>query len=159
MKTKFLSFALVFALVSTISYRSSAQLYKSALGLRLGAANGITFKTFVNKNAAFEAIGTFRYRGFGLTGLYEVHGRAFNSRDFNWFIGGGGHVYTWGDDRPSWLTGDKRTVLGLDGILGLEGKVRTIPLAISLDWKPTVNIINYSGFWGDEFALSFRYTF
>jgi hypothetical protein len=54
--------------------------------------------------------------------LYEVHGRAFNSRDFNWFIGGGGHVYTWGDDRPSWLTGDKRTVLGLDGILGLEGK-------------------------------------
>ena len=141
-----------------ISNLSKAQLYKSALGIRLGPTNGITFKSFTQKNAAIEVIGTFRYQGIGLTGLYEVHGRAFNSRDFNWFIGGGGHVYVWGNDRPNFLDKEQRAVLGLDGILGLEAKLRGIPLAISLDWKPTINIINYGGFWGDEVALSLRYT-
>jgi hypothetical protein len=142
----------------SISYFSKAQLYKSALGIRLGPTNGITYKTFVNGNAAVEVIGTFRSQGFGLTGLYEVHGRAFNSRDFNWFIGGGGHLYVWGDNRPSYLDNNQRTVLGLDGILGLEAKFRGIPLAVSLDWKPAINIINYSSFLSDEIALSLRYT-
>ena len=149
---------LLFAFIA-ISNLAKAQLYKSALGIRLGPSNGITYKTFINRNAAIEAIGTFRYQGIGLTGLYEVHGRAFKSRDFNWFIGGGGHVYVWGEkNRPKFLDREQRMVLGLDGILGLEAKVRGIPLAISLDWKPTINIINYSGFWGDEIALSLRYT-
>ena len=148
---------LLFAFIS-ISNLSNAQLYKSALGIRLGPSNGITFKSFVNKNAAIEAIATFRYQGVGLTGLYEIHGRAFNSRDFNWFIGGGGHVFVWGNDRPKFLDREQSLVLGLDGILGLEAKLRGIPLAISLDWKPTINIVNYSGFWGDEIALSLRYT-
>ena len=142
----------------SISNLSNAQLYKSALGIRLGPSNGITFKSFVNKNAAIEAIATFRYQGIGLTGLYEIHGRAFNSRDFNWFIGGGGHVFVWGNDRPKFLDREQSLVLGLDGILGLEAKLRGIPLAVSLDWKPTINIVNYSGFWGDEIALSLRYT-
>jgi hypothetical protein len=142
----------------SISFLSNAQLYKSALGIRLGPTNGITYKTFVNRNAAIEAIGTFRYRGFGLTGLYEVHGRAFNSRDFNWLIGGGGHIYVWGNDRPSFLDNNQTTVLGLDGILGLEAKLRNVPLAISLDWKPAINIVNYSSFLSDEIALSVRYT-
>ena len=148
---------LLFAFIS-ISNLSNAQLYKSALGIRLGPSNGVTFKSFINKNAAIEAIATFRYQGIGLTGLYEIHGRAFNSRDFNWFIGGGGHVFLWGNDRPKFLDSEQSLVLGLDGILGLEAKLRGIPLAISLDWKPTINIVNYSGFWGDEIALSLRYT-
>ncbi|MBC7409850.1 MAG: hypothetical protein H7339_15800 [Arcicella sp.] len=148
---------LLFAFIS-ISNLSNAQLYKSALGIRLGPSNGVTFKSFINKNAAIEAIATFRYQGIGLTGLYEIHGRAFNSRDFNWFIGGGGHVFLWGNDRPKFLDREQSLVLGLDGILGLEAKLRGIPLAISLDWKPTINIVNYSGFWGDEIALSLRYT-
>ncbi len=148
---------LLFAFIS-ISNLSNAQLYKSALGIRLGPSNGVTFKSFINKNAAIEAIATFRYQGIGLTGLYEIHGRAFNSRDFNWFIGGGGHVFVWGNDRPKFLDREQSLVLGLDGILGLEAKLRGIPLAISLDWKPTINIVNYSGFWGDEIALSLRYT-
>lgn len=140
---------LLFAFIS-ISNLSNAQLYKSALGIRLGPSNGVTFKSFINKNAAIEAIATFRYQGIGLTGLYEIHGRAFNSRDFNWFIGGGGHVFVWGNDRPKFLDREQSLVLGLDGILGLEAKLRGIPLAISLDWKPTINIVNYSGFWGDR---------
>jgi hypothetical protein len=141
-----------------LSNTSKAQLYKSALGLRLGPANGITFKTFIKSKAAFEGIATFRNDGLGLTGLYEVHGRAFNSRDFNWFIGGGGHVYVWGEKRPKYLDNNRSMILGVDGILGLEAKIRNIPLAISLDWKPSINIINYGGFSNDEIAFSVRYT-
>ncbi len=156
-KLLFSALILLFVGVST-SVKAQGQ-YKSALGIRLGNTNGITFKTFVNNKDAVEVIGSFRYDGFGLTGLYEVHGRAFNSRDFNWFIGGGGHVYVWGDKRPGFLDRNQTTVLGLDGILGLEAYARTIPLAVSLDWKPAINIINYSSFWADEIALSVRYTF
>jgi hypothetical protein len=139
---------------------SQAQLYKSALGIRLGNTNGITYKTFVKSNRAFEAIATFRRQGFGLTGLYEVHGRAFNSRDFNWLIGGGGHIYGWnrGYYKRKYSDNERNYVIGLDGILGLEVKLRTVPLAISLDWKPTIDFINYSGYTGDEVALSLRYT-
>jgi len=155
MKINKLLWLIAFLIMSNFS---KAQLYKSSLGIRLGPTNGITYKSFIKKNAAIEVIGAFRYQGIGLTGLYEVHGKAFNSSDFNWFIGGGGHVYVWGNDRPKFLDRQQTTVLGLDGILGLEAKLRGIPLAVSLDWKPTINIINYGGFWGDEIALSLRYT-
>lgn len=139
---------------------TNAQLYKSALGIRLGYTNGITYKTFIKPKAAFEGIATFRNRGFGITGLYEVHGRAFNSRDFNWLIGGGGHIYGWnrGYYNRKYVDNERNYVIGLDGILGLEAKLRTVPLAISVDWKPTVDFINYSGYTGDEVALSLRYT-
>jgi hypothetical protein len=151
--------ALTFICLVGMANSAQAQNYKSSLGLRLGATNGITYKTFVTNKAAVEVIGTFRYQGIGLTGLYEVHGQAFNSRDFNWFIGGGGHLYSFGNNRPAFIDNNKSIILGVDGILGLEAKVRTIPLAISLDWKPALNIVNYGGFWADEVALSFRYTF
>ncbi len=152
-----LSTFLVFLFFANIS---NAQLYKSALGIRLGDTNGITYKTFLKSNRAFEAIATFRGQGFGLTGLYEVHGRAFNSRDFNWLIGGGGHIYQWnrGYYNRKYIDNERNYVIGLDGILGLEAKLRTVPLAISLDWKPTIDFINYSGYTGNEVALSLRFT-
>lgn len=37
-----------------------AQDYKNAIGGRFGSANGVTFKTGLNKNAMLELIGNFR---------------------------------------------------------------------------------------------------
>jgi hypothetical protein len=159
MKTTKKLLAISLLSVCSFYHTANAQLYKSALGVRLGYANGVTFKTFFKPKAAFEGIATFRYRGYGLTGLYEVHGRAFNSRDFNWLIGGGGHVYGWNDTyRKKYVDNGQNFVIGLDGILGLEAKVRKVPLAISLDWKPVINLVNSRDFGTDEVAFSFRYT-
>ena len=149
MKTKFLFIALVFALVSTVSYRSNAQLYKSALGLRLGAANGITFKTLATKCSIWGNWVLFVIVDLALLACTRCMEEPFNSRDFNWFIGGGGHVYMgW---RQTKLVDWRQTYrVGTRWYFwGWKVKIRIMPLAISLDWKPCISIINYSGFWGD----------
>ena len=51
------------------------------------------------------------------------------------------------------------SVIGIDGILGMEYNIQEIPFNISLDWKPAFNLIGYTGFWGDEIALSIRFIF
>ena len=55
--------------------------------------------------------------------------------------------------------GSTYTVIGIDGIIGLEYSFTEIPINVSIDWKPVLNIIGYSGFWGDGGALSVRYMF
>jgi hypothetical protein len=153
-KLKILAFTIVF-FQSIISVK--AQLYNSALGIRLGSTNGISYKTFIKQKAAIEGIGTFRNSGIGLTCLYQVHGIAFKSNDFNWYVGGGGHINSWQAYEKK-INGNKRNyALGLDGIIGLEGKFKTVPLAISLDWKPTIDFTNNSGYNGDSVTVSVRY--
>ena len=49
--------------------------------------------------------------------------------------------------------------IGIDGIIGIEYNIEPIPFNISLDWKPGLNLIGYTGFWGDELAFSIRYIF
>lgn len=136
-----------------------AQDYNTGIGLRGGFANGITIKHFVSEKAAVEGIIASRWRGVELTALYEIHGRAFNTSRLNWYAGFGGHVGFWDGNNTKW--GDDRayTVVGIDGILGLEYNFVEIPFNLSIDWKPSFNLFGYSGFWADGGALSIRYIF
>ncbi len=138
----------------------NAQDYNTGIGLRGGFDNGITIKHFVSSKTAFEGIIATRWRGFELTGLYEIHGRAFGAERLNWYFGFGGHIGFWDGDDTKWGEPDKSyTVVGIDGILGLEYNFVAIPFNISIDWKPAYNLFGYSGFWADGGALSIRYIF
>ena len=146
----------LFCLV-TISY---AQDYNTGIGLRGGSANGLTIKHFVSGNAAIEGIISSRWEGVNLTGLYEIHARAFNEPGLNWYYGFGAHIGFWDGDHTHWGHEDRNyTVIGIDGILGLEYNFREIPINLSLDWKPALNIFDNNDFWGDQGALSIRYVF
>ncbi len=138
-----------------------AQDYVDALGFRAGASLGVTYKHFLTRNAALEGIFSSRWRGFNLTGLYEVHANAFKVDGLNWYFGGGGHLGHWSYyNGIGWLKpGDVATVIGIDGIIGMEYNIKDFPLNFSLDWKPAMNLIGYDGFWGDEVAFSIRYRF
>lgn len=139
---------------------SNAQDYNTGIGVRGGLANGVTIKHFVSSNTAFEGIISSRWRGLQLTGLYEIHGRAFNTDRLNWYIGFGGHLGFWNGDYANWgEPGDSYTVVGVDGILGLEYNFTEVPINLSIDWKPAFNIIGYTGFWADGGAFSIRYIF
>ncbi len=141
---------------------SNAQDYNTGIGLRGGFANGLTIKHFVGSQTAFEGIIASRWRGVELTLLYEIHGRAFQVERLNWYIGFGGHVGFWDGDNTSKYWGEpgtSYTVIGVDGILGLEYNFAEIPFNVSIDWKPAFNFIGYSGFWADGGALSVRYIF
>ena len=140
----------------------SAQNYSSAIGVRGGSLNGITFKQFIGSNSAVEVIGASRWRGFHLTGLYEKHATAFNNSQFQWYYGAGGHVgfydayrgHPYFDDDDY---GRDYIILGIDGILGLEYQIIETPFTVSVDWKPEFNITGYSGFWFGDGGLSIRY--
>ncbi|MDD2195966.1 MAG: hypothetical protein PHW91_02140 [Bacteroidales bacterium] len=141
---------------------ANAQDYNTGIGLRGGFSNGITIKHFVTSKAAFEGIIASRWRGLELTGLYEIHGRAFNTERLKWFVGFGGHVGFWDGNYTHKYWGDSGTsytVIGIDGILGLEYSFVEVPINIGLDWKPAFNFYGHSGFWADGGAFSIRYIF
>ncbi len=141
---------------------SFAQDYNTGIGLRGGFASGLTLKHFVSERTAFEGIVASRWKGLELTVLYEIHNRAFDVDRLNWYYGFGGHVGFWEGrhtHRHWGYDGENYTVVGIDGILGLEYNFAEIPFNVSVDWKPAFNFIGHSGFWADGGAFSIRYIF
>ncbi|MRT94587.1 hypothetical protein [Ancylomarina sp. 16SWW S1-10-2] len=151
---------LLIACLFSMGLLAQAQDYDTAIGIRAGSANGLTIKHFIKNDVALEGIISSRWQGLNLTGLYEIHAKAFNEPGFNWYYGFGAHLGFWDGDDAHWGDDDKNyTVLGLDGIVGLEYNISEIPINLSVDWKPALNLIGYTGLWGDGFALSVRYVF
>lgn len=151
-----------------------SQDYKTSIGLRGGWNSGITFKHFIKESKALEIIFSTRlgyYRGYQITGLYEIHKAAFTASEtegFFWFYGFGAHFGTgyrykvW-KATGSW-TGyyeDKvYSVFGIDGIFGLEYKIPEIPLTVGVDVKPFIEFATEQGIplsiW--DGALTVRFT-
>jgi hypothetical protein len=134
--------------------------YKNAIGLRLWYYPGITFKHHISEVGALEFILDSHYGAFTVTGLYEHH-IGLGPENLNLYFGGGAHLgyYRYNPDNKNWGNYNGGAFLGLDGILGLEYTLESIPLNFSLDYKPAFNILGYKQFWGDGGALSVRYTF
>jgi hypothetical protein len=148
-------FAIAFVAVS------SAQDYRTGIGLRAGYPVGLSVKHFVSSNTALEGILASQWRGFLITGLFEAHKRLADVNNLNWYYGFGAHVGFFNEnaDRYWGEPGTAYTVVGIDGILGIEYNFEDIPVNLSLDWKPAFNLTGYTGFWGDGGALSIRYIF
>ena len=157
MKGKFLLLILAALLISA---NVKSQDYINSIGVRLGLSQGITFKHFVTTTDAAEGILAARWGGFNITGLYERHMNAFDVDELYFFYGGGAHLGFWNGNVNPWFSDrTSHTVIGIDGVIGLEYVFSQIPFNASLDWKPALNLIGYAGFWGDELALSLRFMF
>ncbi|MGQ9620083.1 MAG: hypothetical protein ACUVTX_03760 [Bacteroidales bacterium] len=151
---------LILSTVFCFSILLYGQDYNTGIGLRLGYFNGITVKHFIHGTSAIEGLLYIRWKGFEVTGLYEVHTPAFQTAGLNWFFGGGAHIGFYNGDNTPWGdVGATYTNIGIDGIVGLEYNFSKIPLNLSLDWKPELNIIGYREFWYDNVALSVRFVF
>lgn len=151
----------VIIFTSTVAV-TSAQDYRTGIGLRAGNPAGLTVKHFVSNRTAIEGMLATRWGGFVITGLFEAHRQLADVDQLNWYYGFGGHVGFWNGsyNRNYWGDpGTSYTVVGIDGILGLEYSFRDLPVNIGLDWKPAFNIIGYSGVWADGAAFSIRYIF
>ena len=125
--------------------------YRLGLGVRLSNSsptliNSITGKYFVTDRSAVEGIVSFGSR-FGIGGLLEIH-KPTNMDGLKWFYGAGAYV--------GFESGD--TYLGPTGILGIDYKFTNVPINLSLDWKPELDIIPDINFVPDAFALSVRFT-
>lgn len=165
MEKKFIVVAVAFLAILFAS-EVNAQSYATGIGLRSGVSNGLTVKHFIQEDVALEGILHTRWNGLVITGLYEVHKNISEVRGLRWFYGGGAHIGSWNGSRdrkriPPWADSDFNgaTVIGLDGIIGLDYIFTDAPINLSLDYKPAFNLTNNAGFWGDEVALSIRFTF
>lgn len=145
-----------------IAVSAGAQDYKTGIGLRAGYPAGLTIKHFLNRKAALEGLLSTRWGGFVVTGLFEAHRPLADVERLNWYYGFGAHVGFWNGNYKYNYWGDpgmSYTIVGVDGILGLEYNFREIPVNLGLDWKPAFNFNSVAAFWGDGAALSIRYIF
>src|SRR4030042_4232142 len=123
MKKILMTCLILFCLASIIN----AQDYKTGIGVRAGFNQGLTVKQFISQKSALEFLLASRWRGFEITGLYEIHNQLFDAERLNWYFGFGGHIgfwngdYTYNNSYNKWgEPGIRYTVIGIDGILGLE---------------------------------------
>lgn len=143
---------------------ASAQNYNYGIGLRLGPSPSIDFKWNNSPKNSWEFNLNFPdFRGLSASAAYEwnwpIGSQGYNGEGFNGYAGPQATVgfYGLGQNYGSFM-------LGVGGMGGIEYKFK-IPLALAIDWKPTIAFvtsgshsgIGYWGFW--DFALSIRYAF
>jgi hypothetical protein len=158
---KFL-FALLVSASLFLGYSASAQTYKTALGVRLSSApamvnNSISLKHFLNERSAIEALFSFG-DPLSLGALYEIH-KPFSAAGIQWFYGGGGYVGFVKEFDVNKNRNETNVNFGAMGVLGLDYKFTNIPLNLSLDWKPELNIVSDINFEPAAIGFTARFTF
>lgn len=161
----------LFSFLSIIALSSKAQEYKNAVGIRLGPNSpaispGFTFKHFLNETNAVEGIIGLS-NGIGLCALYEWHHPIESVEHLHWFVGAGGYAafrsattYTVNKvDGSSSTIRSSNSYIGAAGIVGVDYKFDQIPLNISLDWKPELNVLTTVGFEASAVGVSARFAF
>ncbi len=87
-------------------------------------------------------------QGAGIDLLWDFIYRQLSGEAFKWYVGAG--PYVWIDD-PFWL--------GVAGEIGLEYGFETIPVSLSLDWRPLISIVETTDFHAGGFGVNIRYVF
>jgi hypothetical protein len=121
--------------------------YKSGIGIRVWDGAGFSLKTFFAENQAIDLTAFFS-KNTRIVGLYQKHGDLSTEGNFKWYAGVGGSV----------VFVNSASVVGLNGVIGLDYKLRKMPINASFDWQPVLQFKN-----GDKydnwFSLAVRYTF
>tara|TARA_Y100001954_G_scaffold34936_1_gene33542 strand:- start:531 stop:998 length:468 start_codon:yes stop_codon:yes gene_type:complete len=134
-----------------------SQNYMTGIGVRGGLANGFSIKHFIEENKAIEGIFISRWDGFQITGLYE-YSRVFYEDNISYFYGLGGSIGFFDGTNVPWSASTHQyTLIGIDGIAGIEYCFDNIPFSISFDYKPTFTFIGYQRVFLDNGALTLRY--
>jgi len=133
-----------------------AKNYDKAIGIRGGLLSGISYKQFISSDNALEFYVTGNKHTLYLAGEYEFYNNTKYS-SLDWYYGGGiySSFYEHDSSEKSEINGGM--VIGVNGILGIEYNFKKIPLNISLDWNPSVNLVGGVGFLADRGAISIRY--
>lgn len=152
LKAKFFVLAMALTLSGVLLNRTaSAQDYRLALGVRLSnniptLSSSVTGKYFVTDKNAIEGLVSFGNR-FGIGALLEHHRPFSTVEGLSWFFGAGGYV---GFE-------DSDTYLGPTGALGLDYKFPAVPVNLSIDWKPELDILPAINFVPEAFSVSIRF--
>ena len=167
------SLLLVFLSLLMISARVSGQISTRQAGLRLGYRSGIFYQVSSeagNAEVAYNAMLSFRNDGIQFTGLKIVYETSLDriSPDLFFGWGYGGHIGFVYSDHLKYLGEDYYfhgerfcPLIGADGWLGAEYRVHEIPLNISLNIKPFIEITlpSFVRIMPGDVAVSVSYVF
>ena len=139
-------------------FSAFSQSYKTALGVRLSTKdaainNSVSFKYFMNERAAIEALFTFSDKP-AIGALLEIHNPMPSAEGLQWYYGGGAYL-----GFESNKDAANRQLMGAQGVVGLDYKFPNLPLNMSLDWKPELNIIDNINFEPAAIGFTMRFTF
>ncbi len=158
---KLLAAAAILVFIS-FSNTASAQEYKTALGIRLSSSqamvnNSISVKHFINERAAIEGLLSLG-DPLAIGALLQIH-KPLGESGLNWFYGGGAYLAFVKSYNPNTAKNETDANFGTQGVLGLDYKFANIPLNLSLDWKPELNIITDINFEPAAVGFTARFTF
>ena len=126
----------------------SAQDYEWAVGLRGGGFSGLTAKKNMGANAIEAGLSLYG-SGLSVDGVYEWQ-KPVITDGCHLYYGGGAYLTLAGS----------YVGLGAEGVVGLEYRLPiNFPLAVSLDYRPGLNLIGGVGFWGGNFGFGVKYCF
>jgi hypothetical protein len=146
---KFLKiFSIVFFLGLVASINANAQEVGLRFGNDLGNNVAIDGIFALGEFSRVHADVSFGGGGVGIAALWNPIFRPVGSSDFNWYAGFG----------PSLFLGDPFQ-LGVAGEIGIEYAFADVPITIGADYRPTVVILENTGFNGDGFGLNIRWRF
>lgn len=136
--------------------------YKTALGVRLSSSNAmvnnsVSIKHFINDKMAIEGLLSFG-DPLAIGALFELH-KPLASEGLTYFYGAGGYISFVKKVNPNTLKTTTDPNFGAMGIIGLDYKFTNIPLNLSLDWKPELNIVSDINFEPAAIGFSARFTF
>lgn len=154
---------LLVVLTTGFLYTASAQQpYKTSLGVRLSSSNAmvsnaISVKHFLNDKMAVEGLLSFG-DPLALGALVELH-QPLSTQGLSWYYGGGAYLAFLKTVNTTTQKTSTDPNFGAQGVIGLDYKFMNIPLNISLDWKPELNIVNDINFEPAAIGLTARFTF
>ena len=144
----------ILALVAgVLAFAAVASAQPRALGVRAGWPVGeLSYQQSLGSNFTEFDLGWF-HNGINLVGVYDLVFASANI--FNFYIGPGAQV---GFYRYSDVNGDvMKFNVGVVAQLGVEAEIPSIPINLSLDWRPTIFSLGGT-YWGGV-ALGIRYRF
>jgi hypothetical protein len=152
-----------------------AQEYKNSAGLRFGKTEGLTYKRFITPNAALETMLGFGGYDDGMQVYANYHWYkpipAHITQNLHYYYGVGGHMgyirptrtvdYYEGDVIVSETQQHTDYVIGVDGIIGVEYRIFTVPMTVGMELKPFFEYyaLQYTRvrFW--DFGFTVKYIF
>jgi len=137
--------------------------YKTAVGIRLSntapiISNAISIKHFLNQQTAIEGLVSFGHDITSFGALLEIH-KPFSTPGLRWYYGGGGYLGFGKEYDVNKNQNINTTFFGAQGVVGLDYKFASIPINISLDWKPELNFVTDINFEPAAIGFSARFTF
>ena len=143
---------LVMATLLVATLTVSAQEYNWALGVRAGGFSGLTVKKSLGENALEFGASWNWNNNINVDGVY-LWPQPVIGEGFTLYYGAGAYVGLWETEESSAFA------LGAEGVVGLEYKIPSVPVAFSLDYRPGINVLPAVAGNLINFGLGIKYCF